>query len=104
MGQTKGSPLPQVSWFLNGRPLSEKNGKIKIEDLGNGKHQITIMNVAQEDLGLITCVAKNGAGEAKCEAKLSQEGADAGKMDGDVILPETATQQQSKRKKQLVNS
>merc|ERR1711915_29095 len=31
--QTKGSPLPEVSWFLNGRPLTNKAGKINIEDL-----------------------------------------------------------------------
>merc|ERR1711974_156888 len=53
---------------------------------GNGKHQITLQNIGPEDVGEISCIAKNEIGEAKCSAKFDLEGADE-----DVITP-TAVQ------------
>merc|ERR1712168_750923 len=97
--QVNGAPLPELAWFINGKKMVAEPGKVKIEDLGNGKHQITLQNVTAGDAGVISCIAKNEAGEAKCEAQIAIEGADAYKVDGDVIIPETATQQQSTRRK-----
>merc|ERR1711990_1051497 len=59
--------------FINGKKMVAEPGKVKIEDLGNGKHQITLQNVTAGDAGVISCIAKNEAGEAKCKAQIAIE-------------------------------
>ena len=57
-----GRPYPDVTWFINGRPVSDDSThKILVNESGN--HALMITNVNRNDHGVITCVAKNKAGE-----------------------------------------
>lgn len=58
-----GRPYPEVTWYVNGRPVSDDaTHKILVNESGN--HALMITNVGRLDNGVVTCVARNKAGEA----------------------------------------
>lgn len=57
-----GRPYPDVTWYINGRPVSDDaTHKILVNESGN--HALMITNVSRNDHGVVTCIAKNKAGE-----------------------------------------
>ncbi|EEB18956.1 conserved hypothetical protein [Pediculus humanus corporis] len=65
-----GRPYPDVTWFINGRPVSDDSThKILVNESGN--HALMITNVNRNDHGVITCVAKNKAGETSFQCNLN---------------------------------
>lgn len=63
-----GSPLPQIRWYLYGRPISESIQKKKlrtgdfVDSNGDIISHLNISNVNNEDGGLFSCEASNDAG------------------------------------------
>ncbi|CAG9533738.1 unnamed protein product [Cercopithifilaria johnstoni] len=64
-----GYPAPEVSWFLNGEPITPNNNiKITEED---GVHTLVLSDVLPEQSGEISCEAKNSVGSKKQLATLA---------------------------------
>uniref|UniRef100_A0AC35UA75 Muscle M-line assembly protein unc-89 n=1 Tax=Rhabditophanes sp. KR3021 TaxID=114890 RepID=A0AC35UA75_9BILA len=59
-----------VQWILNDQKLEPSND-IQMSDLGDGNHELVIVNPTPQMSGTIQCVAINPAGEAKTKAKLT---------------------------------
>jgi len=65
-----GRPYPEVTWFINGRPVGDDaTHKILVNESGN--HALMITNVGRLDNGVVTCVARNKAGEVSFQCKLN---------------------------------
>lgn len=65
-----GRPYPEVTWFINGRQVSDDaTHKILVNESGN--HALMITNVSRIDSGIVTCVAKNKAGETSFQCNLN---------------------------------
>ncbi|KAK0090259.1 hypothetical protein PV325_001954 [Microctonus aethiopoides] len=64
-----GRPYPEVTWYVNGYPVAnDATHKILVNESGNNSLMIT--NVTRTDAGVVTCVAKNKAGETSCQCHL----------------------------------
>ncbi|CAI2304070.1 unnamed protein product [Caenorhabditis sp. 36 PRJEB53466] len=63
-----GDPNPEITWFINGKPLSESE-KVKFisED---GICILTIKDVTRHFDGLVTCQGSNRLGSASCDGRL----------------------------------
>lgn len=60
----------QVAWYINGRQVSDDaTHKILVNESGN--HALMITNVSRADGGVVTCVARNKAGETSFQCNLS---------------------------------
>lgn len=65
-----GRPYPEVTWFINGRQVADDaTHKILVNESGN--HALMITNVNRFDSGVVTCVAKNKAGETSFQCNLN---------------------------------
>ncbi|KAI5701651.1 hypothetical protein M8J75_011738 [Diaphorina citri] len=65
-----GKPYPDVSWYINGRPvLDDSTHKTLVNESGN--HSLMITAVDRQDGGVMTCVARNKAGETSCQCNLT---------------------------------
>lgn len=65
-----GRPYPEVTWIINGRQVSDDaTHKILVNESGN--HALMITNVNRMDSGVITCIAKNKAGESSFQCSLN---------------------------------
>uniref|UniRef100_A0A0R3RFL4 Immunoglobulin I-set domain protein n=1 Tax=Elaeophora elaphi TaxID=1147741 RepID=A0A0R3RFL4_9BILA len=64
-----GYPIPEVTWFLNGEPISP-DGKMKITE-EDGTHTLVMNDVVPEQSGEISCEAKNSVGSRKQLASLA---------------------------------
>lgn len=63
------SPNAEVEWQLNGEAVFDGEGiQILVEE--GQSHVLIIESCELEDTGVITCIAKNVAGESSSEAKL----------------------------------
>ncbi|XP_063986913.1 titin isoform X6 [Diachasmimorpha longicaudata] len=64
-----GKPYPEVTWYINGYPaVNDATHKILVNETGSNSLMIT--NVTRSDAGVITCVAKNKAGETSFKCNL----------------------------------
>lgn len=64
-----GRPYPDVYWFINDRQVQDDaTHKILVNESGN--HSLMITNVSRYDAGVVTCVARNKAGEVNIQAEL----------------------------------
>lgn len=64
-----GRPYPEVTWYVNGYAVAnDATHKILVNESGNNSLMIT--NVTRTDAGVVTCVAKNKAGETSCQCHL----------------------------------
>lgn len=64
-----GRPYPEVYWLINGKQvLDDATHKILVNESGN--HSLMITNVSRYDSGIVSCVARNRAGEIATQAKL----------------------------------
>lgn len=64
-----GRPYPEVFWFINDRQVQDDaTHKILVNESGN--HSLMITQVNRYDAGVITCVARNKAGEIAHQARL----------------------------------
>ncbi|EFP01463.1 hypothetical protein CRE_24008 [Caenorhabditis remanei] len=63
-----GDPNPEITWFINGKPLSESE-KVKFisED---GICILTIKDVTRHFDGMVTCQGSNRLGSASCDGRL----------------------------------
>ncbi|XP_014071357.2 obscurin isoform X2 [Salmo salar] len=67
---THSTPLPRVSWFKDGKELTDQR-KYHIEsDARSGILTLTIMNPGETDLGQYKCELWNKLGSAKSEAEM----------------------------------
>ena len=67
--EVTGTPVPDVSWSKDGRPLEETNNvSIKVDT--NQRHRLVIAKVSQLDAGRYAVKASNRAGEAVSTAEL----------------------------------
>nr|XP_017525494.1 myotilin isoform X2 [Manis javanica] len=67
--KVSGLPAPDVSWFLNGRPVqSDDFHKMIVSE--KGFHSLIFEVVRTSDAGAYVCVAKNRAGEATFTVQL----------------------------------
>ncbi|XP_033210459.1 titin [Belonocnema kinseyi] len=65
-----GRPYPEVTWYINGYPVAnDTTHKILVNESGNNSLMIT--NVSRSDSGIVTCVAKNKAGETSFQCNLN---------------------------------
>ncbi|KAF1746889.1 hypothetical protein GCK72_023347 [Caenorhabditis remanei] len=54
------NPLPQITWYLNDKPLSNDNTSLKVSD---DKRKLHVYKAKIADSGVYKCVARNAAGE-----------------------------------------
>ncbi|OWK11843.1 hypothetical protein Celaphus_00003621, partial [Cervus elaphus hippelaphus] len=67
--KVSGLPAPDVSWYLNGRPVqSDDFHKMIVSE--KGFHSLIFEVVRASDAGAYACVAKNRAGEATFTVQL----------------------------------
>ncbi|CAG0914174.1 unnamed protein product [Notodromas monacha] len=66
--KSRGNPPPQISWFKDGSPITERRG-IRIR-AKKKRSTLTIRRVASEDAGLYECRASNVLGEAFATARV----------------------------------
>jgi len=65
-----GRPYPEVLWFINGRQVQDDaNHKILVNE--SGSHSLMITNVSRYDAGVVSCLARNKAGEVAIQANLT---------------------------------
>lgn len=65
-----GRPYPEVTWYINGQQVAnDMTHKILVNESGNNSLMIT--NVNRADAGVVTCVARNKAGETSCQCNLN---------------------------------
>ncbi|XP_011704408.1 PREDICTED: titin [Wasmannia auropunctata] len=65
-----GRPYPEVIWYINGQQVAnDMTHKILVNESGNNSLMIT--NVNRADAGVVTCIARNKAGETSCQCNLS---------------------------------
>lgn len=64
-----GRPYPEVFWFINEKQVfDDATHKILVNEQGN--HSLMITNVSRYDGGVVSCIARNKAGEVTTQAKL----------------------------------
>lgn len=64
-----GRPYPEVIWYINDRQVQDDaTHKILVNESGN--HSLMITSVNSYDAGVVTCVARNKAGEVAHQARL----------------------------------
>lgn len=65
-----GRPYPEVYWLINDKLVQDDSThKILVNESGN--HSLMITNVSGYDAGVVTCVARNKAGEIATQARLT---------------------------------
>ncbi|KAL1117095.1 hypothetical protein AAG570_004423, partial [Ranatra chinensis] len=65
-----GRPYPEVTWYINGRQVADDaTHKILVNE--SGDHALMITNVSAQDSGVVTCIARNKAGETSFQCKLN---------------------------------
>lgn len=65
-----GRPYPEVYWFINDTQVrDDATHKILVNE--SGSHSLMITNVNRFDNGVVTCVARNKAGEVATQARLN---------------------------------
>lgn len=64
-----GRPYPEVTWYINGQQVhDDATHKILVNE--QGSHSLMITNVSRYDAGVVSCVARNKAGEVAIQAQL----------------------------------
>ena len=74
--EVDGSPEPDIEWLKDGNPLKKKKSssvKYVFHKEGNN-HSLSIANVSLEDQGIYTIIAKNQAGEIRCQSSVVVQG------------------------------
>ncbi|XP_014204704.1 titin [Copidosoma floridanum] len=65
-----GRPYPEVTWYINGSPVNnDATHKILVNE--SGSNSLMITNVDRSDGGIVTCVARNKAGETSFQCNLN---------------------------------
>lgn len=64
-----GRPYPEVTWYVNGyQVVNDATHKILVNE--SGSNSLMITNVTRADAGVVTCVARNKAGETSFQCNL----------------------------------
>lgn len=65
-----GRPYPEVTWYINGYPVNnDATHKILVNE--SGSNSLMITNVSRSDGGVVTCAARNKAGEISFQCNLN---------------------------------
>ncbi|KAJ8687530.1 hypothetical protein QAD02_023324, partial [Eretmocerus hayati] len=65
-----GRPYPEVTWYINGYPVTnDTTHKVLVNE--SGSNSLMITNVTRSDSGIVTCVARNKAGETSFQCNLN---------------------------------
>ena len=67
-----GEPSPELTWQLNGEPLTIEGRYTVVER--DGLQLLQVHNVESSDTGEYTVTAKNCAGQDSCSAEMTVEG------------------------------
>ena len=67
-----GEPTPELTWQLNGEPLTIEGRYTVVER--DGLQLLQVHDVVASDTGEYSVTAKNDHGEATCSAKMTVEG------------------------------
>ncbi|UMM33610.1 hypothetical protein L5515_007025 [Caenorhabditis briggsae] len=67
--QIGGEPKPTIQWFKDGQPLPNDDRFQVVEE--GGAYKLKFASILPTDAGIYEIVAKNGAGEARCKARLN---------------------------------
>ncbi|KAE9550266.1 hypothetical protein FO519_006527 [Halicephalobus sp. NKZ332] len=97
--QVGGSPLPDIRWLKDGKPI-ESDQRIKQVVDGDGKAKLVIDKARIADAGKYTCEATNDIGKAKTEAPLHVEKADKDQEDKTPLQVQKAEEKEDKDKSQ----
>ncbi len=68
-----GDPMPEISWFREGKPIKTDDGRLKTYNLNESSY-FEIDKVSILDCGEYTCTASNVMGAIYCNVKVSVEG------------------------------
>ncbi|KAJ8950645.1 hypothetical protein NQ318_010845 [Aromia moschata] len=73
MVKIAGDPKPEISFYKDGKQISEKSERYQIikENSEKGFYELVIPVVKKSDAGVYKCVAKNRLGESSSEAKVT---------------------------------
>lgn len=66
-----GTPKPSITWFKDGKLLSNNSRFEQSFDVEKKIVKLALTTALAPDAGVYECVAKNGAGEARCKARLN---------------------------------
>ena len=69
--KVRGVPMPSVTFKLDGRPLDVDGARVRVEELGDGAHRLTIADVREADFGELVATASNESGSDECRATFS---------------------------------
>ena len=70
-GKIDGYPVPKVTWLLNGKPLTPKDGAVIENNPATGDVKLTLNNVdLQQHAGQVTCRLENPHGTVEETARL----------------------------------
>ena len=72
--QAVGYPLPDITWYKNGREIIPVDRNFNVTSNDKGNSQLLISNVQKEHAGKITAEAINAVGIEFCEADLKVKG------------------------------
>ncbi|KAK2492721.1 hypothetical protein MC885_013414, partial [Smutsia gigantea] len=71
----EGSPQPTVAWYQDSVELVDS---ARLSQLQEGTtYSLVLRNVAQDDAGVYTCLARNAGGQVLCKAELLVHGGDS---------------------------
>ena len=71
-GKIDGYPVPKVTWLLNGKPLTPKDGATIENNPASGDVKLTINNVdLQQHAGQVTCRLENAHGNVEETGRLN---------------------------------
>ncbi|XP_029460871.1 striated muscle preferentially expressed protein kinase [Rhinatrema bivittatum] len=80
----EGKPIPDIMWYKSETLLAESSHFSFVYD--DNECSLVILNTAEEDSSVYTCIARNLAGEVSCKAELVVRTV---KSDADVTMEET---------------
>ena len=69
----KGKPTPQLKWSKDGAQLTS-GGRVEVQDLGEGRHSLTIEGALLSDDGTFRVMATNPSGSVTSKAIVTVSG------------------------------
>ena len=72
--KVSGESYPEVTWFLKGQRLTPSDRCVITDNVDQQTHELRLLNVTPEDVGIIEVTASNPSGQVSCSANLDVEG------------------------------
>ena len=91
-----GRPKPEVSWFHNDKCIDVSEDFVLNYNRETGKCDCVIVECLPDDQGVFRCVARNDAGQAKTECKLTWKAAPPKPTKEEAVKPDATAVVQAK--------